>query len=236
MKTPIDTITGEIVNYDERTGTVTIRASYPDWPTMVRREYSKVLIQMVDGRPLSDKQRRACYALLRDISDYTGQGTDSTKEYMKLKFLAEDLGETAEKIFSLSNAPMSLVCAFQRFLVRFILDWDIPTQKPLLGMVDDINDYVYACLIHKKCCICGGRADLHHVSHVGMGRNREEIIHEGMECMPLCREHHQEAHQIGQETFNEKWHIPGGIEIDRTICKIYGLKARRNNDRQSASA
>ena len=236
MKTPIDTITGEIVNYDERTGAVTIRAIYQDWPTMVRREYSKVLIQMVDGRPLSDKQRRACYALLRDIADYTGQGTDSTKEWMKLKFLAEDLDQTADKIFSLSNAPMSLVCAFQRFIVRFILDWDIPTRKPLLGMVDDIQDYVYACLIHKKCAICGSRADLHHVDHVGMGRDREEIIHEGMECMPLCREHHQEAHQIGQQTFNERYHLDSGIEIDRTICRIYGLKARRSNDRQSESS
>ena len=228
MKSPIDTITGEIVSYDERTGTVTIRASYPDWPTMVRREYSKVLIQMVDGRPLSDKQRRACYALLRDIADYTGQGTDSTKEYMKIKFLAEDLGETADRIFSLSNAPMSLVCAFQRFLVNFILDWDIPTRRPLLGLVDDIQDYVYACLVHKKCAICGARADLHHVDHVGMGRDREEIIHEGMECMPLCRLHHEEAHQIGQQTFNEKYHLDGGIEIDKTICKIYGLKARKD--------
>ncbi len=227
MRSPIDVITGEIQDYDERTGTVTIRASYPDWPTMVRREYSKVLIQMVDGRPLSDKQRRACYALLRDIADYTGQGTDSTKEYMKIKFLAEDLGDTAEQIFSLSNAPMSLVCAFQRFLVNFILDWDIPTRKPLLGLVDDIQDYVYACLVHKKCAICGGRADLHHVDHVGMGRNREEIIHEGMEAMPLCREHHEEAHRIGQDTFNEKYHLDGGVVIDKTICRIYGIKAER---------
>ena len=227
MKSPIDVITGEIQDYDERTGTVTIRANYQDWPTMVRREYSKVLIQMVDGRPLSDKQRRACYALLRDIADYTGQGTDSTKEYMKIKFLAEDLGETAEQIFSLSNAPMSLVCAFQRFLVNFILDWDIPTRKPLLGLVDDIQDYVYACLVHKKCAICGGRADLHHVDRVGMGRNREEIIHEGMEAMPLCREHHEEAHRIGQDSFNEKYHLDGGVVIDKTICRIYGINAER---------
>ena len=100
------------------------------------------------------------------------------KEYMKLKFLAEDFGETADKIFSLSNAPMSLVCAFQKYLVSFILQWDIPCHFPLLQFVDDIPDYIYSCLINRKCCVCGSRAELHHVDRVGMGRNREEIIHE----------------------------------------------------------
>lgn len=229
MKTPIDIIPGEVIAWDERSGMLTIRASYSDWPTMVKRGYKKVSIQLIDSRPISDKQRRACYALLREIADYTGQGTDSTKEWMKLKFLAEDLGETADKIFSLSNAPMSLVCAFERFLVRFILEWDIPVRFPLLGFVDDVQDYLYACLINRKCAVCGKRADLHHVDHVGMGRDREEIVHEGMECMPLCREHHQECHQIGQQTFNEKYHFESGIEIDKTICRIYGLKGRKKN-------
>ena len=121
------------------------------------------------------------------------------------------------------------MCAFQRFLVRFILEWDIPTRFPLLGMVDDIADYVYACLINRKCAVCGKRADLHHVDHVGMGRDRQEIIHEGMEALPLCREHHDECHTIGQQTFLDKYHFDGGIEIDKTICHIYGLKRRKEN-------
>lgn len=226
MRTPIDTVKGTIVDYNEQTGVVTIKALYPDWQTMVKREYREVLLQMIDSRPLSDKQRKCCYALIGEISDYVGEGRDRTKQYMKLKFLAEDFGETADKIFSLSNAPMSLVCAFQRYLVRFILDWDIPCKFPLLKFVDDIPDYVYGCLINKKCCVCGKRADLHHVEHVGMGRNREEIIHEGMEVLPLCREHHTECHTIGQTSFNEKYHFEGGITLDKTLCRIYGLKKK----------
>lgn len=227
MKSPVDTVKGRIVGYDERRQEVLIRAPYDDWMTMCKREYKECLVQMVDSRPLSDKQRRCCYALLRAISDYTGQGMDPTKEYMKLKFLAEDLEQTADKIFSLSNAPMSLVCAFQRFLVRFIVDWDIPTTFSLLDMVDDVQDYIYACLINKKCVITGRTADLHHVERVGMGRNREEIIHEGMEVLPLSREMHQEAHTMSDEDFFEKYHLPGGIIMDKTLCRIYGLKAKR---------
>lgn len=227
MKTPIDTIQGTITHYDEQSGELTIKAYYDDWFTMAKRDYKKCLVQMIDSRPISNKQRKACYALLGEISDFTGQGKDSTKQYMKLKFLAEDFGETADKIFSLSNAPMSLVCAFQRFLVRFILEWDIPTKFPLLELVDDTKDYIYACLINRKCCICGKRADLHHVDHVGAGRDREEIVHEGMEALPLCREHHTECHTIGQQSFNEKWHIEAGIALDKTLCKIYRLKVKK---------
>ena len=228
MKSPIDTVKGTIVGYDERRQEVLIRAPYDDWRTMTRREYKSCLVQLVDSRPLSDKQRKMCYALLREIADYTGQGMDPTKEWMKIKFLVDDMEQTADKIFSLSNAPMSLVCAFQRYLIRFILDWDIPCSFPLLEYADDVPDYIYSCLMNKKCCICGKHADLHHVDRVGMGRDRTDIIHEGLEVLPLCREHHAQAHTMPDAEFFERYHLPGGIVMDRTLCRIYGLKAKRN--------
>lgn len=227
MKTPIDIVKGRVVGYDDKRQEVLIRAPYDDWHTLTKREYKHCLVQLVDNRPLSDKQRKMCYALLREISDYTGQGMDPTKEWMKLKFMTEDLEQTADKLFSLSNAPMSLVCAFQRFLVRFILEWDIPCGFSLLEYVDDVADYIYHCLVTKHCCICGMPTDLHHIERVGMGRNRDEIIHEGMEVLPLCRDHHTEAHTMPDEEFFEKYHIPGGVTMDKTLCRLYGLKARK---------
>ena len=227
MKSPVETVRGKIVGYDEKRGELLIRAPYSDWVTMTNRQFKECLVQPMDSRPLSDKQRRTCYALIGAISEYTGMGKDSTKEYMKLKFMTEELEETAEKIFSLSNAPMSLVCAFQRFLVQFILEWDIPTDFSLLDMVDDVSDYIYGCLVNKKCVVCGRPADLHHIERVGMGRNRDEIIHEGMEVLPLCREHHTEAHTMPDKDFFERYHLPGGIVADKTICRIYGLKRKR---------
>lgn len=226
MKPPVDTIKGRIVGYDERTGDVLIRARYEDYFTLCKREYKTCLVQFVDNRPLSDKQRRACYALIREISNYTGMGTDPTKEWMKLKFLAEDLSQTADQIFSLSNAPMSLVCAFQRFLVRFILDWDIPCSFPLLNFVDDVQDYIYACLIAKKCCITGQPAQLHHVDRVGMGRDRTDILHEGLEALPLSPDKHQESHTMSDGEFFDKYHLPGGIVLDKTLCRIWHLKSQ----------
>ena len=227
MKTPVDTVKGRIVGYDERTQELLIRAHYDDWYTMTKRGYKECLVQPLDARPLSDRQRKMCYALLREISDYTGQDVHSAKEYLKLRFLADDFGETADRIFSLSNAPMSLVCAFQRYLVRFIVEYDIPCRVPLLEYVDDVHDYIYACLIAKKCCITGRPADLHHIDRVGMARDRDDIIHEGMEVLPLCRELHQEAHTMSDREFFEKYHLPGGVVMDKTLCRIYKVKARK---------
>lgn len=227
MKTPVDTVKGRIVGYDERTQELLIRAHYDDWYTMTKRGYRECLVQPIDSRPLSDRQRKMCYALIGEISDYTGQGKHSTKQYMKIRFLADDFGETADRIFSLANAPMSLVCAFQRYLVRFMVEFDIPSQKSLLEYVDDVPDYIYACLIAKKCCITGRPADLHHVHRIGMGRDRDDIIHEGMEVLPLCRELHQEAHTMSDREFFEKYHLPGGVVMDKTLCRIYKVKARK---------
>lgn len=227
MKTPVDTVKGKIVGYDERTQELLIRARYDDWYTMTKRGYKECLVQPLDARPLSDRQRKMCYALLREISDYTGQDVHSAKEYLKLRFLADDFGETADRIFSLSNAPMSLVCAFQRYLVRFIVEYDIPCRVSLLEYVDDVPDYIYACLIAKKCCITGRPAELHHIDRVGMGRDRDDIIHEGMEVLPLSREMHQEAHTMGDREFFDKYHLPGGVVMDKTLCRIYKVKAHK---------
>lgn len=223
----IDRIRGRIVGYDEKTGEILIRAKYDNFARWDRREYKEVEIQLIDSRPLSDRQRRSCYAMIREIADWSGFIPAEAKEALKLDFWCGELMEMADTMFSLSDAPMSIVAAFQSWLARFIVSNDIPTKKPMLDYIDDVADYVYACLVNKKCPICGAKADLHHLEAVGMGRDRDEIIHDGMEVLPLCREHHSEIHSTGRDTFMKKYHLNGGIEADKTICKIYNLKRRK---------
>jgi hypothetical protein len=64
-----------------------------------------------------------------------------------------------------------------------------------------------------------------------MGRNRNDIIHEGMEVLPLCREHHEQAHTMSDAEFFELYHIPGGIVMDKTLCRLYGLKRKKENEK-----
>lgn len=223
----IDRVRGRIVGYDEKRGEVLIRAPYTDFAAMCRREYKEVDIQLIDSRPLSARQRRNCYAMIREIANWSGDTPESTKAILKLDFWCGELLQVADTLFSLSNAPMSIVAAFQSWLVQFIVRNDVPTNRPMLEYVDDIESYVYACLAVKKCVICGKRADLHHVVSLGAGMNRDNVVHEGMEVLPLCREHHIEVHTIGRDTFMAKYHLDGGVIADKTICKIYGLKANK---------
>lgn len=210
----------------ERNGCFYVKVDIPQ-SLIAHRQVKQANVQLIDSRPLSSNQRKMCYALINAISDFTGQDTESLKDYFKIKFLTENVVELGEEIFSLSNAPMSLIAGFQRLLIKFIIENDIPVKRPLLEYVDDVRDYTYQCLIHKKCCVCGKKADLHHVDAVGMGNDRTEIIHIGMECLPLCREHHNEIHTIGKNDFITKYHLNGGIEIDNTVCRIYNIRSKK---------
>jgi hypothetical protein len=231
MKSAFDTITGKITNYDERTGTITIIAPYPDYHTFVKRGYKDVEIRLHDSRRISPEQRRMCWALIREIADWQGQSATETNldlinKARKLDFLINEAQENYETLFSLSDVPMSLAREYQKYLINFILENGIPTRMPLYKYADDITDYLYHCLIFKKCAVCGLIANLHHVDKVGMGRDREEIIHIGMRCLPLCNKHHDEIHTRGHKEFVELYHLTDGIEIDRTIAKIYKLKTK----------
>lgn len=190
----------------------------------VHRKVNEVYIDLIDSRPLSDRQRRMCYALIHAIAEWSGSNEEEVKQAFKLDFWAEQVDTMADKIFSLSNAPMSLVAEFQRFLVRFIISNGVPVKRPLREYVDDVRDYTYMCLIHRKCAVCGRRADLHHIDAVGMGNDRNGVEHLGREVMSLCREHHTEIHTLGKAEFMARYHLDGGIEADGTILKIYGLR------------
>ena len=231
MRNPIERIPGEIVDI-KPSGEMTIKAKYENIDTLIRRNYKKVNIELIDSRPLSDKQRRMCWAMIREIAEWQGQSDTETardlvNEARKVDFLVNEINENADRVFSLSNAPMSLVASYQRYLIHFILSNEIPTKKPLYEYADDISDYVYYCLITKKCAICGRPAQIHHIDRVGIGRDRHDIVHEGMECISLCAEHHDEIHGVGDDRYLERYHLQG-IAIDKAICKKYKLRGESN--------
>lgn len=223
MRDACEVIRGTVVEYNPATQMMTVKARYPDWKMFARRQYRDCEIRLIDGRPLSNRQRKSVYALLQEISRYTGQSPEATKQIMKRKFLDEELCEPDMETFSLRDAPMSMVCMFQRYLIRFMLEFEIPSRVPLLNFADDAADYICACLENRKCCICGRPAELHHMDAVGMGRDRREIIHEGMKVLPLCREHHEECHACGKQSFIEKYHLPDGIRMTGDLCRLYGM-------------
>jgi hypothetical protein len=115
---------------------------------------------------------------------------------------------------------------FITYLIDFCLLHGVDVGEPLYQLSEDIPRYVWACLMNKRCAVCGRKAELHHVDAVGMGRNRKEICHIGMRALPLCREHHTEIHAVGWEDFLRRY-ILEPVKIDERIADVYRLWKNR---------
>lgn len=204
----------------ERNGVV-VQTTRPDIPNLS----DEVLVVWKDKRGITSEQRRKAWALMTEIADYQGQTKDDVYAEQKTAFTLKHLEILQGELFRLSSATVTMARAFITMLIEIIIEYGIPTKEPLYGLCDDIPRYVYACLMNKKCAVCGKKAEIHHCegSTVGMGGNRKTMVHLGLELMPLCREHHGECHNIGQKAFNEKYHLQG-IPADEKICKKAGLK------------
>ena len=215
--------------YDHRGG-IAVKTRRPP----VDNLSDEVMVLWHDKREISPDQRRKSWALIGEISAAYGYLSASDKEQlngdMKRKFLLERMDElTADSIkrFSLSDVDMTTARLYIDFLVDFVVEHEIPTREPLAQLAEDIQSYVYACMMNKVCAVCRRKADLHHIDRVGMGRNRDDICHIGMDALPLCREHHMEAHQHGDTRLLDKYHLEP-ITIDEKIAKLYKLGKKGN--------
>ncbi len=115
------------------------------------KQATDVMLQIVDGRTLSLDQRRKIYATLRDISLYTGYTPEETKEVMKYVHITL----TGSDYFSLSDCSMDLARSFINTLIDFCLEYGVIASDLLSNRTDDINTYLYQCIKHKKCAVCG---------------------------------------------------------------------------------
>ena len=212
---------GKIVDVVD--GGLMVFVPYGDLEKIIKRRYDEVQVGLPDGRRISPEQRRKAYALMREIGEFYGYEQSEIKDVMKHDFVANHLKQLQRELFSLSDCDVTTAKEFISYLIDFILRNDIPTHVPLASLADDIDRYMYSCLMRRKCCICGQKADIHHWTRIGMGANRKTVIHEGMPLEPLCRGHHTECHAMAQEEFDERYHIKP-IKATKEICKTLGLK------------
>ncbi len=191
-----------------------------DVMSMLRKNVSKCEVLFDDGRRISADQRKKIYATLRDISQWSGYDPEYAKEIMKYEYISR----TGVPYFSLSTADMTTAKEFLQFLIEFCVEQDIPMLENPIDRSPDISRYIYCCLLHKKCCISGKKAELHHVDAVGTGRDRKEIVHLGYRVLPLSRAYHTEVHTIGQESFDEKYKVYG-VKLDKALCEVWKVRS-----------
>lgn len=215
-------LVGSVVGETDRG--INIFVPFPERIDKLYGCHESVGVEFVDKRRISAKQRKKAYVLISYIAAWWGYTpVEAMKEMLKLMFVGE--AETLRRSFSLSDCDMTTARLFISYLIDFCLLHGVDVGEPLYQLAEDIPRYVWACLMNKRCAVCGRKAELHHVDAVGMGRNRKEICHIGMRALPLCREHHTEIHSIGQKDFLRRYIIEP-VRIDERIAKVYRLKAR----------
>lgn len=186
---------------------------------LIQKSVDTIEIRLKDGREISAEQRKKIFALVRDIAEWSGDEPERIRAYTEFEFRLQNGLEP----FSLSNCDMTTAKDYVNYLIEFCFNQNVPTRDTLLNRTDDISKYLYSCLEHRKCAVCNDTADVHHIDAVGMGRDRNAIIHEGMEAIALCRKHHQEAHTRGKAFF-DYYHIYG-ITLDAYLCKKLNLRS-----------
>lgn len=163
-----------------------------------------------DPRRISTEQRKKIYACVRDISAYTGYIPEEMKEVLKYLYVER----TGKPYFSLSDCSMETANQFLNIILDYALQEGVQLGESGLERTTDIYAYLVSCIIHRKCCICGQRADIHHIDAIGMGRDRTGYDDSAHEIIALCRKHHNIAHNTGRESFFTMYHVFGILKAE----------------------
>lgn len=189
---------------------------------------TEVRVLWQDQEEITTEQRKKIFAICKDIALWSGSDKESVRAIQTADFLRKNIEQLQMSALSLAvtgNCDKGTATLFIDYLINFCLENDVPTSRPLQEYADDLEKYTYAALMHKRCLICGRKADLHHVDQVGMGYDRDTKPQLGALVMPLCRVHHSEYHSIGGTAFGEKYHV-SPVPMDKRIAQKYKISGK----------
>ena len=211
-------VSGKILSVDNDTITIRVCADAQGW--CFDHDAKTVEVRIDDGRTITADQRRKIYATMRDIAEWSGDMPDAIKAYFKWSFC----GDNEHEDFSLSDVDRETASEFLSYLIDFCVQNGVPCSDPLWNRCEDIERYMYACVMTRTCCITGKKnAQIHHYTRVGMGRNRNEICQVGMFVVPLSADIHTMIHFTGgEDEFYEKHHIQP-IALTEKMCRHLNL-------------
>ena len=174
---------------------------------LVDKHIKKAEMRFDDGRSISADQRKMAYATIRDIADFTGYLPEEQKEWLKYLYVAK----TGKEYISLSDCSMDEAREFINVILEYALENGVQLTEQAINRTDDIGKYLYFCIKHGKCAVCGVKGEIHHEDAIGMGNDRKTLDDSNHKKICLCRTHHTIAHQMGVERFQNSY-------------KVYGIK------------
>lgn len=179
---------------------------------------TEVDINFIDPNDISHKQRKLIFALLNDIEDWNGDPVEYRRHLLTREFMAKNDMEN----FSLSNCSMTEAREFIELILTFIFRYDVPIKFETSDLMKEDKDFIYMCVMKRKCVICGKpHAELAHYHAVGSGRNRRTIDHKDNKILPLCHKHHQLQHNMGMKSFNDYYKLNNSwVQVNDKINRM----------------
>lgn len=181
-----------------------------------------VNVEIVDENKITLKQRKKIFALLNDIYLFTGQPQEDLRQ--QFQFYLEMI--KGYEPISLTDTTRRIASELIEVIIAWVFQHDIPLNYKTSDLMKQDQTFLYLATVHRKCVICGKYGELAHYHAVGRGRNRNTIDHYGNEVLALCRRHHQTQHDMGIQSFNEKYHLENSwIPVNKRLNEM--LKGRK---------
>ena len=181
------------------------------------------IVDTYENEKITPDQRKHIYALFNDYVEFTGVPLDATEAYFKYQFMIEQ-GMDELPSFKRNAISLSTAGDFISYLIDYYIQNDIPFRKQQFYLTTDTSKMLYALTMKRICWICGKpHSELAHYEAVGIGRDRNKIDHTKHHFMMLCRDCHATQHQIGIETFMQKYHIKP-IKLKDDDLKQLGIR------------
>lgn len=186
-------------------------------------------VEVPDNKKLSIEQRKKIFALCRDIELHWGEPVESLRK----RFQAElEIMNGYEEI-SLRDCSMRVARELIELIIAFMFHHQIQMRVETSKLLSGDKAMLYWATVNRNCVLCGkSNADLAHHYAIGRGANRKKMQHYDYEVLALCRFHHQEQHNIGVKSFDEKYILQDGwIKVDdRLNAMLKGAKNEIKND------
>lgn len=181
------------------------------------------LLYLNDQNAITELQRRKAYALIGEVAAWSGYDKTYLKDMLKDDFCFRN----ELPPISLMDVDRTTASEFISYLVDFCVYHNVPMRRKMTEYCDDIERYLYACLLYKQCAVCGRRGEqktlhFHHcgASRTGSKGKSTDIPLVGLQGMALCWEHHHEIHCDAEQVFFDRYHVHP-IVVDQRIAAQY---------------
>ena len=180
-------------------------------------------VEVPDNKKLSIDQRKKIFALCRDIELHWGEPVESLRK----RFQSELEIMNGYDEISLRDCSMRVARELIELIIAFMFHHQIPMRVETSKLLSGDKSMLYWATVNRNCVLCGeSNADLAHHYAIGRGANRKKMQHYDYEVLALCRRHHQEQHNIGVKSFDEKYILQDSwIKVDdRLNAMLKGVK------------